>query len=246
MPKKKRTASQARWLDEHFKDPYVQKAHKLGLRSRASFKLEELQQKDRLFKPGSTVVDLGAAPGGWSQYVSKCIGENGRIVALDILPMDPIRNVEFLQGDFKDEDVFEKLYSLIGGGCDVVLSDMAPNMSGNRGIDQPRAMYLSELALDMARRVLKVGGIFVVKVFQGQGSEEFLKELKHDFSTVKVRKPDASRDRSREVYMVGMGFLGHALNGVAPGSEPASLQAGIDNSYDDNQDILVPDGEIEN
>ena len=185
----------------------------------ASFKLEELQKKDRLIRQGNIVVDLGAAPGGWSEYAVKCIGESGRVIAMDILPIRPIRNVQFLQGDFRDEEVFKTLYSMIGVGADVVLSDMAPNMSGTVGIDQPRAMYLSELALDMARRVLKIGGTFVVKVFQGVGSQEYLKELHNDFTTVKVRKPDASRDRSREVYMVATGFKGHPLNGVAPGEE---------------------------
>ena len=219
MPAKKRTASQTRWLQEHFSDPYVKQAHKLGLRSRASFKLEELQKKDRLIRQGNIVVDLGAAPGGWSEYAVKCIGEHGRVIALDILPIRPIRNVQFLQGDFKDEEVFKQLYSMIGVGADVVLSDMAPNMSGSLGVDQPRAMYLSELALDMARRVLKIGGTLAVKVFQGEGSQEYLKELHQDFKTVKVRKPDASRDRSREVYMVATGFKGHPLNGVAPGEE---------------------------
>jgi 23S rRNA (uridine2552-2'-O)-methyltransferase len=197
----------------------VKQAHKLGLRSRASFKLEELQKKDHLIRQGNIVVDLGAAPGGWSEYAVKCIGESGRVIACDILPIRPIRNVQFLQGDFREEEVFKKLYSMIGVGAHVVLSDMAPNMSGNLAIDQPRAMLLSELALDMARRVLRIGGSFAVKVFQGVGSQEFLKELHQDFTTVKVRKPDASRDRSREVYMVAMGFKGHPLNGVAPGAE---------------------------
>lgn len=216
MPARKRTASQTRWLQEHFSDPYVKEAHKRGLRSRASFKLEELQQRDRLIKPGNIVVDLGAAPGGWSEFAIKCTGEKGKVIACDILPMRPIRNVDFLQGDFREEDVFFKLYSMIGVGADIVLSDMAPNMSGTTAIDQPRAMLLSELALDMARRVLRVGGSFVVKVFTGSGSQEFLADLRKDFSSVKVRKPDASRDRSREVYMVATGFKGHPLNGVAP------------------------------
>ncbi len=216
MPARKRTASQTRWLKEHFSDPFVKEAHKRGLRSRASFKLEELQQRDRLIKFGNIVVDLGAAPGGWSEFAVKCVGDNGRVVACDILPIRPIRNVEFLQGDFREDEVFIKLYSLIGGGADVVLSDMAPNMSGTNAIDQPRAMYLSELALDMARRVLKVGGSFVVKVFTGVGSQEYLAELRKDFGSVKVRKPEASRDRSREVYMVATDFKGHPLNGVAP------------------------------
>ena len=216
MPARKRTASQTRWLQEHFSDPYVKEAHKRGLRSRASFKLEELQKRDRLIKAGNIVVDLGAAPGGWSEFAVKCVGEKGKVIACDILPIRPIRNVTFLQGDFRDEAVFLKLYSMIGVGADVVLSDMAPNMSGTTAIDQPRAMLLSELALDMARRVLKIGGSFVVKVFTGSGSQEYLAELRKDFSVVKVRKPDASRDRSREVYMVATGFKGHPLNGVAP------------------------------
>lgn len=216
MPTRKRTASQTRWLREHFNDPYVKEAHKRGLRSRASFKLEELQQKDRLIKYGNIVVDLGAAPGGWSEFAVKCVGEKGRVIACDILPMRPIRNVDFLQGDFREDAVFTKLYGMIGEGADVVLSDMAPNMSGNNAIDQPRAMLLADLALDMARRVLKIGGTFVIKVFTGSGSQEFLAELKHDFTTVRVRKPAASRDRSREVYMVATGFKGHELSGVAP------------------------------
>ena len=154
--------------------------------------------------------------GGWSEFAVKCVGEKGRIIACDILPIRPIRGVEFLQGDFRDNEVFKQLYSMIGEGADVVLSDMAPNMSGNNAIDQPRAMLLTELALDMARRVLKVGGTFVVKVFTGTGSQEFLAELKKDFTTVRVRKPEASRDRSREVYMVATGFKGHELSGKAP------------------------------
>lgn len=216
MPAKKRTASQSRWLKEHFSDPFVKEAHKRGLRSRASFKLEELQKKDRLIKPGNIVVDLGAAPGGWSEFAIKCVGDKGQVFALDILDMRPIRGVNFMQGDFRDEKVFLELYSKIGLGADLVLSDMAPNMSGNTAIDQPRAMLLSELALDMAHRVLKIGGSFVVKVFTGTGSQEFLAQLRKDFTTVKVRKPEASRDRSREVYMVATGFKGHPDNGIAP------------------------------
>lgn len=219
MPAKKRTASQSRWLKEHFSDQYVKQAHKLGLRSRAAFKLEELQSRDKIIRQGNIVVDLGAAPGGWSEFAVKCIGDSGRLIACDILPMRPIAGVDFLQGDFREDEVFCKLYSMIGVGANVVLSDMAPNMSGNTAIDQPRAMLLSELALDMARRVLRIGGTFVVKVFQGVGSQEYLKELRNDFKELKVRKPDASRDRSREVYMVAMGFKGHPLNGVSPAAE---------------------------
>lgn len=207
MVDKKRTASQTRWLKEHFSDQYVQAAHKQGLRSRAHFKLEEIQGKDRIIKPNMSVVDLGAAPGGWSQYAVKCIGKNGRVVACDLLNMDPIPGVDFIQGDFRSEEVLQKLKELVGSEkVDVVLSDMAPNMSGNPGVDQPRSMYLVELALDMCRDVLKEGGSFVVKVFNGEGSEDFLKTVRAMFKVVKVRKPDASRARSREVYFVATGF----------------------------------------
>ncbi len=219
MAAKKRSAGQSRWLKEHFDDPYVRQAHKRGMRSRAGFKLEQLQQKDHLLKPGFIVVDLGAAPGGWSEYAVKCVGEKGKVIAVDILPLKPIKGVTFLQGDFREDEVFLGIYDVVKEGADVVLSDMAPNMSGINGIDQPRAMLLSELALDMARRVLKKGGSLVVKVFTGQGSQEFLTEVKKDFMTVRVRKPDASRDRSREVYIIGQGFKGHELSGVSPKAE---------------------------
>lgn len=209
MSKKKRTASQSRWLQEHFKDVYVQEAHKQGLRSRASFKIEEIQERDRLFKPGYKVVDLGAAPGGWSQYATTCVGENGRVVACDILPMDPIYGVDFLQGDFREQSVLEELLRIVGDTeVDVVMSDMAPNMSGNLAVDQPRAMYLVELAFEMCNQILKKGGSFVVKVFNGEGTEAYLRMLRSAFKEVKVRKPDASRSRSREVYYVGLGFKG--------------------------------------
>ena len=198
MGKKKRSASSTRWLNEHFKDPFVQKAHKQKLRSRAYFKLDEIQQTDRLFKPGMTVVDLGAAPGGWSQYVVSQIGRNGRVIACDILEMDPIVGVDFLQGDFRERVGEEKV--------DVVMSDMAPNFSGMPSVDIPRAMYLVELALDMCKQVLANKGSFVVKVFQGEGFDEYLKEIRSLFSVVKVRKPEASRDRSREVYIVASGY----------------------------------------
>lgn len=209
MSKKKRTASQSRWLQEHFKDVYVQEAHKQGLRSRASFKIEEIQERDRLFKPGYKVVDLGAAPGGWSQYATTCVGENGRVVACDILPMDPIYGVDFLQGDFREQSVLDELLRIVGDTeVDVVMSDMAPNMSGNLAVDQPRAMYLVELAFEMCNQILKKGGSFVVKVFNGEGTEAYLRMLRSAFKDVKVRKPDASRSRSREVYYVGLGFKG--------------------------------------
>ena len=209
MSKKKRTASQSRWLQEHFKDVYVQEAHKQGLRSRASFKIEEIQERDRLFKPGYKVVDLGAAPGGWSQYATTCVGENGRVVACDILPMDPIYGVDFLQGDFREQSVLDELLRIVGDTeVDVVMSDMAPNMSGNLAVDQPRAMYLVELAFEMCNQILKKGGSFVVKVFNGEGTEAYLRMLRSAFKEVKVRKPDASRSRSREVYYVRLGFKG--------------------------------------
>ena len=181
---RKRSASSSRWLNEHFKDPFVQKAHKQKLRSRAYFKLDEIQHTDRLFKSGMTVVDLGAAPGGWSQYVVSQIGGSGRVIACDILEMDPIGE----------------------GKVDVVMSDMAPNFSGMPAVDIPRAMYLVELALDMCKQVLAPKGSFVVKVFQGEGFDEYLREIRALFSIVKVRKPEASRDRSREVYIVATGY----------------------------------------
>ena len=207
MSKKKRSASSTRWLKEHFDDQYVQKAQKLGLRSRAVFKIEEIQQRDRLIRQGMTVVDLGAAPGGWSQYAVEQVGDKGRVIACDILPMDPIVGVDFLQGDFREEAVLTALLERVGDNkVDVVLSDMAPNMSGTPAVDQPRAMYLVELALEMCRDVLAPDGSFVVKVFQGVGSEEYLKAVRESFKVVKVRKPDSSRSRSREVYIVATGF----------------------------------------
>ncbi|ERF77339.1 MULTISPECIES: 23S rRNA (uridine(2552)-2'-O)-methyltransferase RlmE [Gallibacterium] len=207
MGKKKRSASSTRWLNEHFKDKFVQQAHKQKLRSRAYFKLDEIQKTDKLFKPNMTVVDLGAAPGGWSQYVVTQIGEKGRVIACDILDMDPIVGVDFLQGDFREEKVLNTLLEKIGDDkVDVVMSDMAPNFSGMPSVDIPRAMYLVELALDMCKQVLASQGSFVVKVFQGEGFDEYLREIRSLFKTVKVRKPEASRDRSREVYIVAMGY----------------------------------------
>ena len=207
MSNKKRSASSTRWLNEHFNDRFVQQAQKKGLRSRAWFKLEEIQKSDKLFKPGITVVDLGAAPGGWSQYVASLIGNKGRIIACDLLPMDPIVGVDFLQGDFRDEAVLNALLERVGEEkVQVVMSDMAPNMSGQPAVDIPRAMYLVELALDMCKDVLAQNGSFIVKVFQGEGFEEYLKTVRSLFKTVKIRKPEASRARSREVYIVAMGM----------------------------------------
>jgi len=207
MTKKKHSASSKRWLTEHFDDHYVQEAQRLGLRSRAVFKLKELQQKDKLIKPGMTVVDLGAAPGSWSQHATELVGLDGHVIACDILPMNPIAGVDFLQGDFREEAVLDALLERIDGrNVDVVLSDMAPNMSGTGGVDQPRSMYLVELALDMCHHVLKKNGSFAVKVFQGEGFDEYMKQVKELFKVVKTRKPDSSRSRSREVYIVATGF----------------------------------------
>ncbi|ACA87833.1 MULTISPECIES: 23S rRNA (uridine(2552)-2'-O)-methyltransferase RlmE [Shewanella] len=207
MSGKKRTASSSRWMQEHFDDHYVKLAQKRGFRSRAAFKIEEIQEKDKLIRPGMTVVDLGAAPGGWSQVAVKLAGDNGKVIACDILPMDPIVGVDFLQGDFREEKVLDALLTRVGDAkVDVVLSDMAPNMSGTGGVDQPRAMYLVELALDMCHQVLAPNGCFAVKVFQGEGFEEYMKSVREAFKTVKTRKPDSSRPRSREVYLVATGY----------------------------------------
>ncbi|SMY37394.1 Ribosomal RNA large subunit methyltransferase E [Photobacterium malacitanum] len=207
MSRKKQSASSGRWLKEHFDDKYVQEAQKRGYRSRAFFKIEEIQNKDKLLKPGMTVVDLGAAPGGWSQYAAEIVGDEGQVIACDILPMDSLPGVSFLQGDFREEAVLDALLTRIQPDMvDVVMSDMAPNMSGNLASDQPRAMYLVELALDMCRQVLAPNGSFAVKVFQGEGFDQYLADIRSMFKVVKIRKPDSSRDRSREVYIVATGY----------------------------------------
>lgn len=207
MSRKKQSGSSGRWLKEHFDDKYVQEAQKKGYRSRAIFKIEEIQNKDKLLKPGMTVVDLGAAPGGWSQYAAEVVGDNGQVIACDILSMDSLPGVSFLQGDFREEAVLDALLERIQPDMvDVVLSDMAPNMSGNQAADQPRAMYLVELALDMCRQVLAPNGSFAVKVFQGEGFDQYLADVRSMFKVVKIRKPDSSRDRSREVYIVATGY----------------------------------------
>ncbi|WP_372809633.1 23S rRNA (uridine(2552)-2'-O)-methyltransferase RlmE [Litorivivens sp.] len=206
---KKRSASSGAWLKEHFDDHYVKQAKREGYRSRACYKLLEIQEKDRILRPGMQVLDLGAAPGGWSQVSAEIIGTSGRVIASDILPMDTLADVEFLQGDFTEDHVFEELLALIGDQpLDLVISDMAPNMSGMNAVDQPRSMYLVELALDMARSVLRPGGVFLSKAFHGEGYEEFYRELKSAFDTTVTRKPKASRPRSREVYVLGKGFKG--------------------------------------
>ncbi|WOX04703.1 23S rRNA (uridine(2552)-2'-O)-methyltransferase RlmE [Microbulbifer pacificus] len=204
-----RSKSSHRWLREHFNDPYVKQSQKDGYRSRASYKLQELNDKDRLFKPGMTVVDLGAAPGGWSQVAAQLVGHKGRVLASDILPMDALAGVDFVQGDFTEEAVFTELLEKLGEErADLVISDMAPNMSGVRAADQPAAMYLVELAVDMARQTLKPGGAFVAKVFQGEGFDELIRDLRSQYQSVVTRKPGASRPRSREVYVVARGFKG--------------------------------------
>ncbi|WP_119393561.1 23S rRNA (uridine(2552)-2'-O)-methyltransferase RlmE [Salinibius halmophilus] len=202
-----RSKSSGGWLKEHFDDQYVQQSQKDGYRSRASYKLKELNEKDKLIKPGQLVVDLGAAPGGWSQVAAEIVGDHGRVVASDILEMDSLAGVEFVVGDFTDDEVFERLLSVINDQpVDVVISDMAPNMSGQASVDQPKAMYLVELALDMATRVLKPNGDFVAKVFQGEGFDQYIEDVKSHFAKVVIRKPKSSRDRSREVYVVGRNF----------------------------------------
>lgn len=203
-----RSKSSQRWLKEHFDDEYVKKAQKEGYRSRAIYKLKEIQDKDQIIRQGYKVVDLGAAPGGWSQLASQLVGSSGRVVASDILPIDPLPFVEFVQGDFREDEVLQQILDLLGEDkADLVISDMAPNMSGMEAVDQPRAMYLCELALDMAQQVLKPNGAFVAKLFQGQGSEAYLAEIRRHFKRVKIRKPTASRPRSREVYVLAQGFM---------------------------------------
>ena len=198
-----RSKSSKRWLTEHFSDPYVKLAQQKGLRSRSAYKLLELQDKYQLIKAGMTVVDLGAAPGGWCQLAQSLVGEQGRVVGLDILFMDPLHGVQFIQGDFTDDEPLrELLEALDGQAVDLVLSDMAPNMSGMATIDQAKAMYLAELALEFVRSHLKPGGDFVVKLFQGEDFDTYVREVRSLFKKVRVRKPKASRPRSREVYLL--------------------------------------------
>jgi len=201
-----RSKSSARWLKEHFSDPYVKRAQAEGWRSRAVFKLEELIERDRLLKPGMVVVDLGAAPGGWSQMIRERLGDQGRTVALDILPMPDIAGVEFIQGDFREDAVVQQLEAILRAEkVDLVLSDMAPNMSGVDTVDQARAMHLAELAQEFAGIHLKPGGAFLVKLFHGRGSDEYLKNLRKAYERVSMRKPKASRARSPEVYALALG-----------------------------------------
>lgn len=204
-----RSKSSKQWLQRHINDPYVHQAQKEGWRSRAVYKLKELDEKYGLVKPGMTVVDLGAAPGSWSQWAIGKVGDKGRVFAMDILPMDVIAGVDFLQGDFREESVMNELLTRMNGAsADLVLSDMAPNMSGVGAVDVTRAIYLCELALDLAVQVLRPGGNFLVKLFQGEGSDAYIKDVRSHFASVAVKKPDASRDRSREVYLLARNYTG--------------------------------------
>jgi 23S rRNA (uridine2552-2'-O)-methyltransferase len=203
----RRSRSSDRWLKEHFADPFVQRAQREGWRSRAVFKLEEIDRREKLLKPAAVCLDLGAAPGAWSQYAARRVGRKGRVVASDILPMPPVTGVQFVQGDFTAAAVFERILSLLPAGeVDVVLSDMAPNLSGVDVIDQPRSMYLAELALEMAGRALKPGGDALIKVFQGAGFAELLQAARAKFARVRLVKPPASRSRSPEIYLLARQF----------------------------------------
>jgi 23S rRNA (uridine2552-2'-O)-methyltransferase len=204
----KATKTSKQWMMEHVNDPYVQRAQKEGYRSRAAYKLMELDERDKLIKPGMVVVDLGATPGGWCQVVAKKMGMHGRIIALDLLPLQPLPRVEFIQGDFREDSVLAQLEKMLDGRqIGLVMSDMAPNISGVGSADQARSMYLAELALDFAAKHLAPGGSFVVKIFQGIGFEDYLKLARGHFEKVVTRKPKASRDRSSEQYLVGLGKL---------------------------------------
>jgi 23S rRNA (uridine2552-2'-O)-methyltransferase len=199
----------SQWMHEHLRDEFVLKAQQDGYASRAAYKLLGIQEQDQILRPGMTVVDLGAAPGGWSQVASKLVGPKGRVIAIDLLPMDASGDFIFIQGDFTDDAILEKLMETLDGQkVDVILSDMSPNLSGQRVVDQPRVAYLVELALDCVARILKPGGTFVTKFFQGEGIDSIMLTMKHQFKSFKTRKPKASRSKSREIYLLGKGFLG--------------------------------------
>jgi 23S rRNA (uridine2552-2'-O)-methyltransferase len=203
----KRSKSSARWLQEHANDEYVKRALKEGWRSRAVFKLEQIQSSEKLLRPGIRCVDLGAAPGGWSQYAARIIGGSSRIVATDILPMDAIVGVDFVQGDFREPQVLEQVLQAVGADkVDLVLSDMAPNMAGIDAVDQPRSMYLAELAMEFADRVLAPGGDLLVKLFQGSGFDQYIKDARSRYGRVVTKKPKASRSRSPEIYLLARQF----------------------------------------
>jgi 23S rRNA (uridine2552-2'-O)-methyltransferase len=204
-----RSKSSSEWLARHINDPFVKQAQRDGYRSRSAYKLIELNEKDRLIRPGMRILDLGSAPGGWSQVAGKLVGAKGRVLATDILPMDPITNVDFVQGDFTDERVVEQLLGwLEGGRFDLIISDIAPNITGIDSADQASSMNFLELALDTVRKTLKPGATFAAKMFQGSGSDLYLKELRTSFEKVLIRKPAASRAQSREVYLVAKGLKG--------------------------------------
>ncbi|QEP43896.1 23S rRNA (uridine(2552)-2'-O)-methyltransferase RlmE [Ectothiorhodospiraceae bacterium BW-2] len=205
----KRSKTSRQWLKEHFDDPFVQRAQHQGYRSRASYKLLEIDERDRLLRRGMSVIDLGAAPGGWSQVVANRLGGSGRVVALDLLEMAPIPEVVAIQGDFREPEPYQQLLQHITlGEVDLVLSDMAPNSSGQKAVDQPRALYLAELTLQLATEVLRPGGDMVVKIFHGEGSDDYLRQCRQQFKRVYTRKPEASRSRSRENYLLARGFCG--------------------------------------
>ncbi|WP_298173745.1 SAM-dependent methyltransferase [Acidithiobacillus sp.] len=201
-----RSKSSEKWLKEHFKDPFVQRAMKEGYRSRASYKLLEIQQKDHLIRPGMRVLDVGAAPGGWTQVAAPLIGKKGRLVAVDRLPMDPVADAMVICGDVYEDAVLAACRDALPGGADLIMSDMAPNMSGIASVDQARAMDLAELALDMAQRWLVPGGSLLIKVFMGSGAEDLRRALRQDFKKIVVRKPEASRARSTEQYWLALDF----------------------------------------
>ena len=195
------------WIKQHLNDPYVKQAQKDGFRSRASYKLLEIIEKERMIRPGMTVVDLGSAPGGWSQVASRMVGHEGRVHALDILPMDPVAGVDFILGDFTEQEIFDQLLKLIGNRpVDLVISDMAPNLTGAKAVDQPAMMYLAELGIDLTCQVLKPEGVFIAKLFQGEGFDQFVRHVRTLFNSVSMKKPDASRAKSREVYLVAKGL----------------------------------------
>ena len=195
------------WIKQHLNDPYVKQAQKDGYRSRASYKLLEIIDKERMIRPGMTVVDLGSAPGGWSQVASRMVGHEGRVHALDILPMDPVAGVDFILGDFTEQEIFDQLLKLIGNRpVDLVISDMAPNLTGAKAVDQPAMMYLAELSIDLTCQVLKPEGVFIAKLFQGEGFDQFVRHVRTLFNSVSMKKPDASRAKSREVYLVAKGL----------------------------------------
>jgi len=202
-----RSKSSNQWMQEHFDDEYVKKAQAMGYRSRSTFKLVEIQEKDKIIKTGMNVIDLGAAPGGWSDYARKIVGKKNKVIGLDLLAIDPIEGVDFIQGDFRENDVLDELMQVLDGApVDLVMSDMAPNISGNKAMDQPRSIYLAELALDTAQTVLTKGGTFLIKMFQGAGFDEYKKDVTKCFTSVVIRKPKSSRPRSKEVYILAKGF----------------------------------------